>query len=73
MEAAFVCLLEAVLFWLLAAGATGNAALVRSIAALFAVGNVAHCVLILWYFAFPLPMVFDLVIAIGLAVVAGLA
>ena len=73
LEAAFVCLVEAVLFWQLARGMSGDAALVRSIAALFAVGNVAHCVMLVRYFAFPLPMVFDAVIAIGLTVVAAAA
>jgi hypothetical protein len=74
LEAAFVCLVEAVLFWQLAGGTRGDAALVRSIAALFAVANVAHCVMLVRYFAFPVPMVFDAVIALGLtaaAVVAG--
>ena len=71
LEAAFVCLVEAVLFWQLAGGTTcGDTALVRSIAALFAVANVAHCVLLVRYFAFPLPMAFDAVIAIGLTAVA---
>jgi hypothetical protein len=68
LEAAFVCLVEAVLFWQLAGGSRGDAALVRSIAALFAVANVAHCVMLVRYFALPLPMVFDVVIAAGLTV-----
>jgi hypothetical protein len=67
LEAAFVCLVEAVLFWQLAGAMSADAALVRSIATLFAVGNVAHCVMLVRYFAFPLPMVFDAIIAIGLA------
>ena len=70
LEAAFVCLVEAVLFWQLAGGTCGDTALVRSIAALFAIGNVAHCVMLVRYFAFPLPMAFDAIIAIGLAAVA---
>ena len=73
LEAALVCLVEAVLFWQLAGGTTGDTALVRSIATLFAVGNVAHCVMLVRYFAFPLPMVFDAVIAIGLTAVAFVA
>ena len=70
LEAAFVCLFEAVLFWLLANGTCGDAGLVRSIAVLFAVGNVAHGVLLMRYFAFPVPIVFDAVIALGLTMVA---
>jgi len=70
LEAAFVCLVEAVLFWQLAGGTCGDTALVRSIAALFAIGNVAHCVMLVRYFAFPLPMAFDAIIAIGLTAVA---
>jgi hypothetical protein len=70
LEAAAVCLVEAVLFWQLAASAGSDAALVRSIAMLFAVGNVAHFVMLWRYFAFPLPMVFDAIIAFGLSVVA---
>ena len=72
LEAAFICLVEAVLFWQLARAMSGDAVLVRSIAALFAVGNVAHCVMLVRYFAFPLPMVFDAIIAIGLAAAAAI-
>jgi len=43
---------------------------VRSIAVLFAVSNVAHGVMLQRYFAFPLPIVFDLIVAIGLTAVA---
>ena len=70
LEAAGVCLAEAVLFWLLASATGTNAALVRSIAVLFAVGNVAHFAMLLRYFAFPPPMIFDAVIALGLGAVA---
>ena len=70
LEAAFVCLVEALLFWRLAAASPADVALVRSIAVLFAVANVAHCVMLLRYFAFPLPMLFDTLIALGLIVVA---
>lgn len=73
LEAAFVCLVEAVLFWLLARAASGDAFLVRSIAALLALANVAHGLMVARYFAFPLPMIFDAVIAIGLTVVAVIA
>ena len=37
---------------------------------LFAVGNVAHFVMLARYFAFPIPMVFDAAIALGLMAVA---
>ncbi len=69
LEAAFVCLVEAVLFWQLG-GATAGADLVRSIAILFAVGNAAHFLMLARYFAFPLPMMFDAIIAVGLCAVA---
>ncbi len=70
LEAAFVCLVEAVLLWQLAAATGASAALVRSIAVLLAIGNTAHFLMLARYFAFPLPMVFDAIIAVGLGVVA---
>jgi hypothetical protein len=70
LEAAFICLIEALLFWLLAAVSPADVALVRSIAALFAAANVAHCLMLWRYFAFPVPMVFDTLIALGLIAVA---
>ena len=73
LEAAFICLVEALLFWLLAAAPPADIALVRSIAALFAVANVAHCVMLVRYFAFPVPMLFDTLIALGLIAVATVA
>ena len=73
LEAAFVCLVEAILFWLLAGVAPANPAFVRSAAALFAVANVAHLAMLARYFAFPVPMAFDGVIAAGLAAAAFLA
>jgi hypothetical protein len=73
LEAAFVCLVEAILFWLLASAATKNRALVRSVAGLFAAANVAHIVMLVAYFAFPLPMMFDGLIAAGLVAAALLA
>jgi hypothetical protein len=66
LEAAFVCLVEAVLFWLLAGAAPGNGPLVRSVAALFVIANVVHIVMLVRYFAFPVPIVFDGLIAAGL-------
>lgn len=86
LEAAFVCLVESVLFWLLAgalvasraglppgAAAASTVALVRSVAWLFAAANVAHLAMLVRYFAFPLPMAFDGVIALGLIAAALLA
>lgn len=73
LEAAVVCLVEAALFWLLAGAAAGNRGLVTSVAALFAVANVAHIVMLARYFAFPVPMAFDALIAIGLVAAAVLA
>src|SRR5262245_53886375 len=55
LEAAFVCLIEALLFWRLAAAAPGDAALVKWIATLFAAANVAHGAMLVRYFAFPVP------------------
>ena len=73
LEAACVCLVEAMLFWLLAGAAPGSATLVRSVAWLFAMANVAHIVMLVRYFAFPLPMAFDALIAAGLIAAAVLA
>jgi hypothetical protein len=41
------------------------------VAWLFAAANVAHIVMLVRYFAFPLPMVFDGLIAAGLVAAAG--
>ena len=73
LEAAFVCLVEAALFWLVAATAPENRALVQSVAGLFAIANVAHIVMLVKYFAFPVPIVFDALIALGLVAAAVLA
>ena len=73
LEAAFVCLVEAALFWLVAATAAENRALVQSVAGLFAIANVVHIVMLVRYFAFPVPMVFDALIALGLVAAAVLA
>ena len=70
LEAAFVCLLEAVLFWVLAGAPAECASLLKSVIAVFVVWNMAHLIMLARYFAFPLPMVFDSVIAIGLVAVA---
>ena len=73
LEAAAVCLVEAALFWLLAGATSGNAALIRPVAGLFATANVAHMLLLVRYFAFPVPIVFDAVIAAGLITAAVVA
>ena len=65
--AAFSCLVEAVLFWLLAGIARSSVALARPIVVLFLLANIAHATLT-WTYFFPLPMYFDLAIAILLGV-----
>src|SRR5215470_5460360 len=62
LMSAMNCLIEAVLFWQLAAIATKAPRAIRPIAALFLVANVAHFILVRVYF-FPLPGYFDLAIA----------
>jgi hypothetical protein len=66
IEAAFVCLIEAVLFWQLAAIAGTNRAAVRPIVALFLLANVGHMFLVGRYF-FLTPMVIDGAVAACLA------
>lgn len=66
LEAAFICLVEAILFWLLASVAGAAPAVVRPIVALFLVANVAHAILMTRYF-FWVPMVPDILIAVLLA------
>jgi hypothetical protein len=70
LEAAAICLVEAVLFWLPAGAASTAPALVQSIALLFAAANAAHIAMLARYFAFPLPMAFDGIIAAGLLAAA---
>jgi len=60
-------LLEALVFWQLAAIAKTDPLLVRPLVATFAAANVAHIALLVRYFAFPLPIAFDALIAVGLA------
>src|SRR2546428_9980164 len=50
LEAAFICLVEAILFWQLATIAGTTPAIVRPIIALFLVANVAHAILVMRYF-----------------------
>jgi hypothetical protein len=71
LEAAAVCLVEAVLFWQLARIADSQPALVRPAVALFVLASLGHALLMARYF-FALPFVFDLMIAacLGWAFVA---
>ena len=66
IEAAFVCLVEAILFWLLATAGGSASAIVRPIIVLFLVANVAHALLVTRYFFF-VPLVPDVLIALLLA------
>ena len=65
--AAAICIVEAVLFWQLVTVARANPALARPTIALFVVWNIAHALLLVRYFRFPVPITFDVVIAITLA------
>jgi hypothetical protein len=62
LEAAFICLVEAILFWQLAGIATVAPAAVKLIAGLFLAANLAHAFLITRYF-FVVPLVPDVLIA----------
>lgn len=66
LEAAAVCLVEAVLFWQLATVAATQPTLVRPTVALFVLATIGHALLTARYF-FYLPIVFDLAIAACLA------
>jgi hypothetical protein len=66
LEAAFICLVEAILFWQLATIAGTTPAMERPIIALFLVANLAHAILVTRYF-FLVPLVPDILIALLLA------
>ncbi len=66
VEAAGICLVEAVLFWQLATIAGTAPAVVRPIVALLLAANVAHALLVMRYFFF-VPLVPDALIALLLA------
>lgn len=66
LEAAFICLVEAILFWQLATIAGTVPAVLRPILALFLGANVAHAILVTCYF-FLAPLVPDILIALLLA------
>ena len=71
--AAAVCIVEAVLCWQLATVAETQPLLVRPMLMLLAVANIGHALLLSRYFKFPLPIVFDLVIATALVVAVVMA
>jgi hypothetical protein len=62
LEAAAVCLVEAILLWQLAGIALANPGTIRPIIALVLVANLAHIALVLRYF-FLVPLVPDVVIS----------
>ena len=66
LEAAFFCLLEAVLFWQLATIAKTAPLVIRPIVALFFLANIGHAILVVRYF-FITPLVPDIFIAACLA------
>jgi hypothetical protein len=65
--AAAACLVEAILLWQLARIAQVQPGVVRPIVALFVAVNVGHALLVWRYFAFPIPIVFDALVAVCLA------
>lgn len=67
LESAAICVAEGALFWLLAGIVKREPAGVLPVLVLFVVANLVHAVLVWHYFAFPIPVVFDGVIAAGLA------
>jgi hypothetical protein len=66
LEAAFICLVEAILFWQLAASAAVAPAMVKPIVVLFLSANVGHAFLVTRYF-FLVPLVPDVLISSLLA------
>jgi hypothetical protein len=67
LESAAICVVEAVLFWLLAGIVHREPARVRSVLVLFVLANLVHMVMVWRFFAFPVPVAFDGAIAVGLA------
>ena len=62
LEAAFFCLVEAVLFWQLATIAKSAPLVVRPIVALFFLANIGHAILA-WKYFFITPIIPDVLIA----------
>jgi len=69
MVNAFVCLIEAMLFWYLARMAQTTPRAVAPIAAIFVLFNIGHALLAARFFI-PIPIVFDLALAALLATAA---
>ena len=65
MMAAGTVVFEAILLWLLANAAAKSEAAVRPVLWLIVAANVAHAAALLWFF-FPLPAVFDALVALAL-------
>ena len=66
LMAAFVCLVQAVLFWQLAAPGAASPEMFRFVVGLFFVANVVHA-LLSWRYFFITPIIPDLLIAACLA------
>jgi hypothetical protein len=71
--AAAVCIVEGVLCWQLATIAETQPFLVRPLLMAFAAANVGHALLLARYFKFPLPIAFDLAIAMVLVLAVVMA
>jgi hypothetical protein len=61
--AAAVCLVEAALLWQLTRVVQVQPTFVRPIVALFVVANLGHALVVWRYFAFPIPILFDALVA----------
>jgi hypothetical protein len=66
LEAAFVCLVEAILLWQVASISAAAPAMARPIILLALVANLGHAILVLRYFFF-VPLIPDLVLVVLLA------
>ena len=71
LEAAAICLVEAILFWQLASIASTAPGMVRPIVALFLIANIGHAILVMRFF-FLVPLIPDVLIAalLGWALIA---
>jgi hypothetical protein len=65
--AALTCLIEAVLLWQAASIAAVQPALARPLVAVLLMWNVAHALIVWRYFAFPIPIAFDALVAVCLS------
>ena len=66
--AAAACLVEAALLWQIATIAETQSLLVRPMVGVFVLANLGHALLLARYFKFPLPIAFDVIIAMVLIV-----